>query len=216
MIRKGRINIITMDRNYQEIEKKLKEIQSIISCRFVLGQADRINELHIISNGTRNPKRISRDIQSTLIVMYDLDIDYKKISIVEIPEKDIKELKTRFKIEKISHDNYGMKASISVILSKDGIIYKNELKGINTSRNIKTMLVNSTLKNIEESYNRDDIFILEDVKSIEMSSDEIIVVIIIHLINGHENYLSGSAIVQNDQKEAVVKATLDAVNQLNI
>lgn len=198
---------------YEIIERELEKIESIVSCRFVLGQADEIKEIHIVSNGKRSPKQISRDIQSVLIATYNLHIDYKMISIAEIPEKGLKNLESRLKIETISHENRGSRTSLKVVLSDEKGNYENSVEGINTSRNIDRMLVKATLKNVETAYGEEDIFILEDVKSIQMSSDKVIVVVIICLLGGQEKRLSGSCLVRNDHMEAVVKATLDAINR---
>ncbi len=70
--------IESINKSYEIIEKNLEQIESIISSKFVLGQDGKIIELHIVSNGERNPKQLSRDIQSVLIATYDIAIDYKK------------------------------------------------------------------------------------------------------------------------------------------
>lgn len=57
----------TINRDYKIIEDQLEKIQPIMSCRFVLGQAGEIKEIHIVSNGKRSSKQISRDVQSVLI-----------------------------------------------------------------------------------------------------------------------------------------------------
>ncbi len=205
--------IESINKSYEIIEKNLEQIESIISSKFVLGQDGKIIELHIVSNGERNPKQLSRDIQSVLIATYDIAIDYKKISIAEIPEKIIKRNKPRLKIETISHEKSRQKSSIKVVLSDEKGKYTNCAEGVNTLRNIERMLVEATLKDVEEACGYKDKFILEDIKSIQMSTDKAVLVVIMCLVEGVEKRMSGSCLVNNDYNEAVVKATLDAINR---
>ncbi len=202
-----------MEKNLGLIEETIEKIDSIIGCKFTIDENQEIQEVHIVSNGSRNAKQISRDVQSALIALYHLNIDYKKISIAEIPDLGLKRIKTRLKIESILHENCGSKTSIRVGLSDFKRSYETKLNGINTSRNIEKMMVEATLKNVESFFGYEDEFILEDIRTVHFSSDKVVMVIVMKLENGQEKRLSGSCIVGNDYKEAVVKATLDAVNR---
>lgn len=205
-----------MEKNFKLIEETMEKIDSIIGCKFVIGEDDEIQEVHIVSNGNRNAKQISRDVQSILIASYCLNVDYKKISIAEIPDLGLKKIKSRLKIESILHENSSNRASIKVVLSDLENFYETEIKGINTRRNIEKMIVEATLKNIETFYGCEDEFIFEDVKTVQLSTDKVIIVVVMKLENGEERRMSGSCIIKNDFKEAVVKATLDTLNRFII
>lgn len=205
-----------MEKNFKLIEETIEKIDSIIGCKFVIDEDEEIQEVHIVSNGCRNAKQISRDVQSVLIASYCLNVDYKKISIAEIPELDFKKTRSRLKIESISHENSSKRASIKVVLSDLENFYETELNGINTRRNIEKMIVEATLKDIENFYGCEDEFILEDVKTVQLSTDKVVIVIVMKLDNGVETRMSGSCIIRTDYKEAVVKATLDTLNRFII
>lgn len=206
------MGVDTINRDYKLIENDIEHLESVISCRFVIDNGD-VKEIHIVSNGTRSPKQISRDVQSVLIATYDLNIDYKKISIAELPSEEIVKKRPRLRIEKISIEDNGTKANIKVGLSDDSNLYESDLSGINTTRNIDRMLVNAVLACVEKSMETEDRFILEDVKSINLSTDGVVVVVLVYIINEQEKRLCGSSLIENDHKKAVVKATLDALNR---
>lgn len=202
-----------MKEDLKIIEDNLEKVDSVISCRIILGELEDINEVHIVSNGSRSPKQISRDIQSILIATYNIHIDYKKISIAEIPDPTVGKVKNRLKIERVAHENNGTRSLIKVAIENEGKLYENSKMGVNVIRNIERMLVNSTLANIEAALGYEDVFILEDIRTINVSSDKVVVVVIMGFLDGNEHRLCGSCLVRNDYKEAVVKATLDAVNR---
>lgn len=202
-----------MSKDYRLMEEDIERIESVLSCRFVI-ENEEIKEIHIVSNGTRTPKQISRDVQSVLIATYDLSIDYKKISIAELPGVvEITKKESRLKIDKISFEDNGKRASIKVGLSDGSNLYETSLTGLNTNRNIDRMLVKAVLDTVEKALDTEDRFILEDVKSINLSSDGVIVVVLVYILDEQERRLCGSSLIGNDHKKAVVKATLDALNR---
>lgn len=202
-----------INNKFKLIEKTLEKIESILSTRFVLDEQEEIKEIHIVSNGKRNPKQLSRDIQSILIATYDLEVDYKKISIAEVHDMDIEKARPRLKLEGVSYENNGPRASVTVNLSDREETYTQSYTGLNTTRNIERMLVKSTLKNVEKAFELEDVFILEDIKSVQLSMDKVVLVIIMCFLNGEEKRMCGSCLIQNDYRQSVVKATLDAINR---
>lgn len=200
------------------IENNLEMIDSVISCKIITNEDDQIHEIHIVSNDTRGAKQVARDIQSVLVASYNIPIDYKKISIAQISDKSLKKARHRLKLEGVSSDILGAKAAIRVSIRNLNNVYENTISGVNTIRNIERMLVDVTLKTIEEACNYDCnyIFAFEDIRTILISNNEIILVVIMGIINGIEQRLCGSCLINNNYEVAVVKATLDAINRVVI
>lgn len=207
------LSIGAIEKDCGLIEKDIERIDSIISCRFIR-DGEEISEIHIVSDGTRSPKQISRDVQSILIAMYDLNIDYKMISIAELPGLEVNRKEKRLKIEKISFEDNGKRVGIKVALADESKIYESGLSGINTNKNIERMLVEAVLNNVEESLGTEDKLILEEVRSVNISSGGAVVVVLIYISDEEEKRLCGSSLIEGDHKKAVVKATLDALNRI--
>lgn len=199
--------------NLELIENNLEQIDSVVSSKIVLGENDVIDEIHIVSNSTRGAKQVARDIQSVLIASYNIPIDYKKISIAQINDQSLKKVESRLKLVGISQDSIGQKVSIKVTISNNDDTFENSIIGINTIRNIERMLVDVTLKTVEEASNLNDTFTLEDIRTIPVSNDRAILVVVMGILNGLEQRLCGSCLIKNDTEVAIVKATLDAVNR---
>ena len=199
--------------NIEMIEKNIEQIESVVSCKIVLGENNIIEEIHIVSNSSRGAKQIARDIQSILLATHNIPIDYKKISIAQISDDSVKKSQYRLRLEGVSHDILGSKAAIKVTISNEKSTYENAITGINTSRNIERMLVDATLKTVEEACGIDDTFTLEDIRTISVLNDKAILVIVTGLSDGMEQRLCGSCLIKNNYEVAIVKATLDAVNR---
>ena len=195
------------------IEKNIEQIESVVSCKIVLGENDIIEEIHIVANSTRGAKQIARDVQSLLLATYNVPVDYKKVSIAQVLDDNIMKSHYRLKLEGISHEILGTRTEIKVSLSNSKDIYENSISGVNTYRNIGRMLVDVTLKTIEEACGFDDTFTLEDIRTIVVSNDSVVLVVVVGLIDGVEQRLCGSSLIKNDYEVAIVKATLDAVNR---
>lgn len=198
--------------NIIKIEEQIEKLESIVSCKIIQGEDSSFHEVHIVSNKNRSAKQLVRDVQSLLIATYGIQIDHKIISIAEIMCDDVKKKYKRLKVLSVSYDNNGDKVSIKISLEKDGEIFSNASQGINVRRNIDRMLVDTTLRTIEEAFGYEDTFVLEDIKTVSFNTAEAVVVII-GIYNTIEQRFCGTSLVGQDDKKAVVKATLDAVNR---
>ena len=198
------------------IENGLEMIDSVVSCKIVTNGSDQIHEIHIVSDDTRGAKQVARDVQSVLVANYNIPIDYKKISIAQISDKSLKKAKNRLKLEGITSDILGPKAEIKVSIKKSDNVYENTISGVNTTRNKERMLVDVTLKTIEEAYDCDCnyTFAFEDIRTIPTPNNKAIFVVIMGIIDGIEQRLCGSCLINNSYEAAVVKATLDAINRI--
>ncbi len=202
--------------NIQLVEETIEKLDSVTSSKIILGEKEDFSEVHIVSNGTRAAKQIVRDVQSVLKATYNIQIDHKKISIAEIQDESLSKVQSRLKLVSISHDNKGTKAIIKVSLDNHKDVFENSTMGINTSRNIARMLVDVTLKTVEDAHGYEDTFILEDIKVVDFSTEKVVVVVITCIKDGYMKRLCGSSLIDTDYKEAVVKATLDALNRYTL
>ena len=66
----------------KKIENLIKELDGVVSCTLTGGEE--IDEIHIIADKKRDPKRIVRDVETVFLVNNDQKIDHKKISIARI------------------------------------------------------------------------------------------------------------------------------------
>ncbi|PIU25045.1 MAG: hypothetical protein COT11_04800, partial [Candidatus Infernicultor aquiphilus] len=79
--------------NYEieEIENALKNLSEILFVKIILSEEKDIKEIHVITKDSANPKKITRDIESFLLAKYNIQVDYRKISIAQVKGQEIKD-----------------------------------------------------------------------------------------------------------------------------
>lgn len=197
----------------KEAEQLIVKLKGVMSCRIKMDKKDNIEEIHVLSNTLREPKQISRDVQSTLTSEYGIDVDYKKISIAQIDEEIASGNDFRLKFSTVEYSISGRRATIKVMLHKDGKYYQGEATGVQTSYNSDKLIASATLNAVENFLGIEDMFIAEDVRIITMADREVVVTGIIFLNEIEEQFFTGCANVNRDKKEAIVKSTLDSINR---
>ncbi|MCT4597591.1 MAG: hypothetical protein N4A50_06900 [Vallitalea sp.] len=200
--------------NIEQMESYLKKIRSIQGCKVVIDENEDIEEIHIVSDLRRNPKQILRDIEAVLISEFNISIDYKKISIAQVNGDAVhNESDPRLKLKIIEYNNNGSNIEVRVVLEKCGHTYESSMSGINTSSNINRILGNTVLKAVEEFCEVQDVFVFEDARKVSLSNVEVIVVSISSNYQNREEIYTGSAKIGNDVKQALARATMDAINR---
>ena len=186
----------------EEYQQLLNKIPGILSSRIVIDDNQNVTEVHILSNISRGPKQIVRDVQSALLAKFNLAIDHKIISVAQVEDKGMSMRDIRLIIE-----------SINVVLSKDEQTFEGTASGGNSSQGRLRVVVYATLQAIHRFLSKDFVFILSDVVKINLADRQAIAVSLLHFADFGEEYLSGSAIIKGNDDDAVVRATLDAVNR---
>lgn len=198
----------------ETIEKYLLKVQSVMGCKVIVDDRHQIREIYIVADMRRSPKQILRDIEAVMISEFGLSIDYKKVSIAQVRSDSIRlDQDPRLKLKSIEYNNNGANVAVKVALEKHDEVYESELVGINTSNNFNRLVGSVVLKAVANYLNVRDVFVFEDVKFVDLANVDVAVVSMTSVIAGSEKILTGTAKVLGDGKEAIARATLDAVNR---
>ena len=117
------------------------------------------------------------------------------------------------KLKTIEYSLTGSKTEVKVILEKDEVVVEAMVSGSNTRFNTQRILSTATLRATERFLEKDDLFLFEDVKVVNIAGDDVVVVSVVAMESGHEKRLFGCAHVTRDLNESVVRATLNAINR---
>lgn len=199
--------------NSASMEEIVNSLPDIISSKVVLDENDTILEIHVLSSNNRNPKQISRDIQSALAAKFGLSIDHKKISIAQIDFNQDANSDFRLVIDSINYSTIGNIAEIKVVLRKGDETYEGVSRGANSTMNTYRLLASATLDCIHNLLNISNTFVVEDIEKINLAKRDVMTIAISFITSFQEELLVGSAIVRKNEKESIVKATLDAINR---
>jgi hypothetical protein len=196
----------------REYEDTLKRIRDVVTARAVLGPDGSIEEVHVLAAPGRSVKLIARDVESTLIAAFGNPIDRRKISIAQLggdPGRQEKRVQLR-KVEIVSEAD---SAEVNVYLKMGNNEVMGTAEGVPTAKNWLWLSACATVKALSQYLTPDVSFVVEDVSVATSRSTRIALVSVRLFAFGKEQLLTGSCPVSHDDREAVVRATLDAVNR---
>jgi len=199
--------------NAAECEQVIQQVKGVSSVRVILGK-EGIDEAHIVSDGTRLPKQLVRDIESAMLVQLGINLDHKKISVVQFAGREPipASLPARLRLNSIKLTTEGRSAEAMVSIAAGLNCFSGTATGLNTAKNKLRLVVIATLEAVH-AYRGLTKFSLEDVQKSMVGSREVLLVAISLLTDRGEDGLLGIAFVNGDERESVAKATLDAINR---
>lgn len=173
-----------------------------------------IDEVHIVSDGTRPPKQLVRDIESALLVQLGINLDHKKISVVQFAEKETvpSSLPARLRLNSVRLATEGRTAEAVVSIAAGANCLSGTASGPNTTKNRLRLVALATLDAIE-AYRGAEKFCLEDIQKAGVAGREALMVAVSLVTEKGEEGLIGAAFLSGDDREAAAKATLDAINR---
>lgn len=207
----------------------INKLPGVISSDVVL-EGDNICEVHILSDASRMPKQVVRDVQSIFHARFHVSIDHKIISIAQI---DIPSAKSsvasyasdpltsslfhqgRLAIEEIDIFKRQVETEIKIVLSSRDSHFVSAESCSNDKTDYYRTLVQATLGAVAQAIGNNSCFTVLDVRLSEIANEPAVLVCVsCSFDSGKSKRFCGSAFVTDDRETAVVKATLDAINRL--
>lgn len=196
-----------------ECENLIKQIRDVISVNIVLGESKDIAEIHVLAEDTRNAKQLVRDIETLLRVEYDIDLDHKKISVVQLNKDQTFFQGKRLKFSAIQYSLQGTQIEAMVELTSAKRSCQGKSCGVNSRSNRLRLFAEATVQAASEFLEAGSTIFLEDVAQFGLGSRDLVSAALTFIQGPVEECLVGTALVKQDEKEAVVRATLSALNR---
>ena len=198
--------------NFGEIEYFLNSIKSVISSKVISDSNNEVCEIHVLSDNSRHSKQIARDIRTSLLSKFNVDVDYKIISVAQIDKNLSYNSDFRLLYEGYTNETTSDRIKIKTKLSWDDKEFFGEAEGIKSEKQSLVVAAKSTLEAIKLAINF-DCFIVEDIQYAKITGEDALLVAITQVNNGKEDILVGASIIENNKIDAAIKATLNAINR---
>ena len=198
--------------NFGEIEYFLNSIKSVISSKVISDSNNEVCEIHVLSDNSRHSKQIARDIRTALLSKFNVDIDYKIISVAQIDKNVSFNSDFRLLYEGYTNETTSDRIKIKTKLSWDDKEFFGEAEGIKSEKQSLVVAAKSTLEAIKLAINF-DCFIVEDIQYAKITGEDALLVAITQVNNSKEEILLGASIIENNKIDAAIKATLNAINR---
>jgi hypothetical protein len=196
-------------------------------------EGDEIRELHVLSTSRRPPKSISRDIQTLLLTRFQRQIDYRVISVaysdaaVERPaappppsapaaatEARREPANDRVRFEGVNVYVSGARAHAQVELKWKGLPRMGSASGWSTRESAHRLIASATLAAVQEFLEEPVALSIEDTRIERLGRDDIVIVSLALIVHRERKTLVGCCTAGDDAQQAVVLATLSALNRL--
>lgn len=202
-----------------EIEEALAQVSEIRAARVVTSSEGFIDEIHVLALPSKAPKQLVRDIESTLMAAFGIAIDHKKISIAQLGHEAMPQVpepakpQARAQIKNINVEVVGVYVNISVALELEGELFVGKATGPASRTGRERLVAEATLDGIAQYLQGAFTFALEDVEIIRLGRESVATACVVLVTSLGEQAFAGSALVRQNDKDSIVRATLDAINR---
>lgn len=218
------------------VEDEIRRIPGVAAARIVtdphLGHPV---EVHVLASLDKHPKQLVRDIQSVAMAAFDLDIDRRIISVVqlEIPPRndtangeatpaangsaiDLSDLvdTQRITIDGVGVARAGYRCTVEVALRRDESRVLGTDEGVATPGLLPVLVARATLNALGRMESKADRLEVESASIQRVAGHDVAMVTLLLLLPHQQETLVGSAAVRAaGGEDAVARAVLDATNR---
>ncbi|ADQ14201.1 hypothetical protein [Halanaerobium hydrogeniformans] len=198
----------------KNIKNLIQELDGVVSCTLTGG--NEVDEIHIIADQKRDPKRIVRDVETVFLVHNDQKIDHKKISIARIRSdfsQDIEKMASnRVELISVYTENNRSRCMVIMEINEERIEESFEAQ---VGESIEKLIARSVIEVLNRYFKIEGRLIVEDVFTVKGKED--LVIAQVSKFESQRNRLAeklvGAVYLDNNMALAIAKACLKAVNR---
>ena len=193
------------------LERELASLPEVQAARIVVTPSGRITEIHLITDDSKPPKGIVRDVETVAQARFGLEIDRRIVSAVQFPTASVAMPARRIALTSLSLTTEGNILRCRVRIEADEETALGETTGPATSSARGRLVAHATAGALAE-LSKTATLDVADVRVVAMGHEQVAVVLVVALgPDGEELTMSGSAPIRGDEGEAIARAVIDAV-----
>ncbi len=208
--------------------RRLREVESVS----VMAEGQDIREIHVLTSSQRPPKNLVRDIQTALRAGLGLDIDHRVVSIARTaphedaaaaapaaagrpaPEPEPEPREDRIRFESVNLFVSGPRTQAQVELRWRGLPRIGSASGWSTRDEAHVLVAQATASAVQEFLADPVALRVAGVEFVDIGRKRLAVVSMALLAHRQEKLLTGSCAIEQDTPQAVVLASLGALNRV--
>jgi len=208
-----------------EFEAALRAVPGIRVASVRTGPDAHPIEVHVVAGDTKPAKQVVRDVQSVAMAQFDLDIDHRIVSVVQIPESAVgvgeaaearaaaeDESLPRPALTQIATTRREGDTHVEVSLGIAGQVFLGAADGPSGSLHKPRIVAGATLAALTELLGIPAQ--IESAQVLDVANREVALVsLVLTIPRLGDQALVGSALVRGDEEDAVARAVLAAVNR---
>lgn len=198
----------------EQAEGIVRRLRGVVAVRVVPTADGAIDVVHVLGQADRSPKLIAIDVVSALAAELGVQLDARQVRVAALrPEDQAAPIpQARLKFVGLSVSAVRNSAEVKVHLEDRGMLYEGIAAGPSLPRYRLALVAQATLHAIEVFLRAQGMLLFEGV-GIHAVGDHQVAVVTVTLGGDQQETLAGASVVRDDQREAVVRAVLAAVNR---
>lgn len=203
-----------------EVERALAGLAGMVAVRLVPGFDRPVDELHALVVEDRSPKQVVRDVQSMLYTRFDLSIDHRVISVVQLAEDDplanVEDATTpRVALTRVSITQSSADASVTVVVTdSDGVEHVGTVSSEVTAAGQRMAAGAATIQAVDAVIAPATSLTLAGLDQVRCGGTDVMLSVIEVRAARTMLTLTGSAVVRRGEIDAAARAVLDALNRV--
>lgn len=194
------------------LQEKIGRIDGIEAAR-VVAENGHIDEIHVLARRNKPAKQLVRDVQSLSAALFDIDIDRRVVSVVQLADADL-DGGIRPALVDVSENLEGTRAEVTVTLRWDESLLMGKSSGPAASSTRPRQVAEATIEAVKQAIHTEATFGISSMDVPTLGSRQVAIAQVVLVTENSERMLIGSAYVEDDETRAVVRAVLDALNRL--
>ena len=194
------------------LQQKIRRIDGVEAAR-VVAPNGHIEEIHVLARQTKAPKQLVRDVQSLGHALFDIEIDRRIVSVVQLADSDL-DGGIRPALVDVSEAFDGATADVTVTMRWEESLLIGKTKGASATSTRPRLIAEATLAALRQSIRAKTALGVSSMDVPTLGSRQVAVAQIVVVSDGSERMLIGSAYVEEDETRAIVRAVLDALNRV--
>ena len=198
----------------EQAEEIVRRLRGVVAARIDPTPGGDIDVVHVLGQADRSPKLIAVDVVSAIAAELGVTLDARQVRVAALRPEDQAGPPplARLKFVGLSQSVVRNSAEVKVHLEDRGMLYEGIAAGPNVPHHRLGLVAQAALRAVEVFLRAQGLLVFEGVATTQVGEHEVAVVTVI-LAGSDQEILSGSSIVRDDSREAVVRAVLAAVNR---
>jgi hypothetical protein len=210
----------------------------------VQAEGDEIQEVHVLTRSNRPARLIVRDVQTTLLTRFNRKIDHRIVSVAYADEETppppaplemvgnapavesepdtgpdagaepAVAPRDRIRFSGVNLFVAGLRTQAQVELRWKGVLRMGSASGWSTRAGAQRLIAEATLAAVQEFILDDVGLTIQEVSNVKLGRRRVAMVSLSLLAHRQEKILVGTCAVEQDLQQAVVLATLSALNRI--
>jgi hypothetical protein len=214
-----------------ELEDALRHLPGVKAASVVTGPDAVPTEVHVLATPGKAPKQVVRDVQSLALTQYDIEIDHRIVSVVQIGDDEVRTVSPNGTVEPADSEASGegehvVRPSLAAVMVRSGSgetaasvtlavgdqLFEGHSQGPAGGSHRARLVAVATLEAVSELLGQP--CEVESATIVATGAREVALSVLTVMVpRTGEQVLTGAAVVRGDEADAVVRSVLAALNR---